>query len=157
VLRLSNAFGAPGAVGANCWDLLFNDLCRQVVLSGRIVLRSTGLQRRDFVPLTDVCSAIFHILQFPGATLDGRLFNIGGEWSPTVFEVANLVADRFELRCGVRPQISRPHPSQGETSQVLDYRIDALRNTGFKASTDRIAELDGLVSFCEAAFGSSRG
>jgi hypothetical protein len=86
-----------------------------------------------------------------------RVFNLGGGWSPTVFEVAGLVADRCAQQLGTRAPITRVPPSEGESAPPLDYRIDALQQTGFQLKTDRIAELDGVLSFCLEAFGGSRG
>lgn len=157
VLRLSNGFGAPTLAEADCWDLLFNDLCRQVVVSGAMVLRSSGMQRRDFIAMADVCRAIRHSLQLPAVSLSDRIFNLGGQWSPTILEAAVLVADRFEARGRVRPPITMEIAAHGERSEPLDYRIDLLRGTGFVPSMDAIAEIDGLIDFCEKTFGSCRG
>jgi UDP-glucose 4-epimerase len=157
VLRMSNAFGKPVHQDVNCWDLLFNDLCRQVVTQGEIVLRSSGLQRRDFIPMTDVSRAIFHTIMMPNAGFVLRLFNLGGNWSPTISEVADLVANRFELRFGKHIPIQRKTAGKGERTLPLDYRSDALYHTGFGLETDRISELDALLSFCEQIFKVKHG
>ncbi len=157
VLRLSNAFGAPVLAEADCWDLLFNDLCRQVVVSDAMVLRSSGMQRRDFIALADVCRAIQHCLQLPAVSLSDRVFNLGGQWSPTILEAAVLVADRFEAQGRVRPAITKAVAANGERSEPLDYRIDLLKGTGFVPIMDVMDELDGLINFCEKTFGSYRG
>ena len=153
VLRLSNGFGLPMREEVDCWNLVFNDLCRQVVMSGEIVLRSSGLHRRDFITLTDVCKAIRHFLKLSTASLRDNVFNLGGEWSPTILDVATLVADRFETRGYARPNITTVPAKLGEQATPLDYRIDSLKSTGFNLSSEPIAELDGLIAFCEEAFG----
>ena len=63
VVRLSNAFGAPIHNDVNCWTLLVNDLCKQAVNHQELVLSSSGRQKRDFVSLTNVCSAIIHLTE----------------------------------------------------------------------------------------------
>ena len=50
-LRLTNSVGAPAAVEVDRWSLLVNDLCRQAVRTGRLVLQTAGLQQRDWVSL----------------------------------------------------------------------------------------------------------
>lgn len=155
VLRMSNAFGAPADPDANCWDLLFNDLCRQAVTTGGMTLRSSGMQRRDFLPMTDVCRAILHFLDLPLARQDRRLFNLGGNWSPTVFEAANIAADRCAPLLGARPSVSRVEPAVGEVAADLSYVTDALQQTGFRLSADRTAEIDALISFCMKTYGAS--
>ena len=79
VLRLSNAFGAPNSPYANRWTLIVNDLCRQAVRSGRLTLRSSGLQKRDFITLEDVGKAVAHFLRLQRSECGDGLFNLGGE------------------------------------------------------------------------------
>lgn len=153
VLRLSNAFGAPVDVSANCWDLLLNNLCRQIVLEGAITLRSTGMERRDFVPITDVCRVIAHLLDLPFERYEKRLFNIGGGWSPTVYEAALLLAERFESMQGERAVIHRKMPSATETTGDLSYTTEKICSTGFSFDTSKVKELDELITFCSATFG----
>jgi UDP-glucose 4-epimerase len=153
VIRLSNSFGAPARPDINCWGLLINDLCRQAVTTNLLELRSTGLQRRDFIPMTDVCRAIKHFMVLPKKMLQQQIFNVGSGWSPTLLDVVNMIADRCEQSFGVRPSLTLQSPLSGETAANLDYRIDALCATGFVPSTDPIMELDNLLSFCNYNFG----
>ena len=152
VLRLSNAYGAPAHANVNCWMLLLNELCRQAVSTQRIMLRSSGLQRRDFIPLSDACAAIAHILHLPGARLGDGLFNIGGDWTPTVWEMACLVQDRCSVLLGYRPELTRPEPGAGESSEGLEYRWEPLRHSEFNPVFARELELDGLLLFCREHF-----
>lgn len=150
VVRLSNSFGAPANPAANCWMLLVNDLCRQAVERGKLVLNSSGLQRRDFITLTDVCRAAEHLLQADGRSLNDGLFNLGGAWAPTVLEVAERVARCAERVCGGRPEISRPQPSPQEQSDSLEFRIDKLVRSGFALRGDADAEITATLKFCQA-------
>jgi UDP-glucose 4-epimerase len=148
VMRLSNAFGTPANPAANCWMLLVNDLCRQAVERGKLVLNSSGLQRRDFITLTDVCRAVEHLLQVDAGSLDGGLFNLGGAWAPTVLEMAERVARCAERVCGVRPQISRPQPSAQEHPGSLEFCIDKLLRSGFALQGDADAEITATLKLC---------
>ena len=152
VIRLSNGYGAPTHKDANCWMLLINDLCRQAVITQEMVLRSTGLQRRDFVPLTDACRAIGHLLVLPRQDLGRSIFNVGGKTTSTVWEVACLIQERCEATLGFLPQLNRVVPQADETIAELDYRLDAILQTGFQPSADRIEEIDQLIKFCKASF-----
>lgn len=150
VLRLSNSFGAPAYRAVNCWMLLVNDLCRQAVERGALVLNSSGLHRRDFITLTDVCRAVEHLLQLDSAVIADGLFNVGGAWAPTVVEMAERVARCWELLSGHRPQISRPLPAAHEHSDLLEYRIDKLLRTGFDLHGDADAEITATLQYCSA-------
>jgi len=152
VLRLSNSFGAPVHPEANCWMLLVTDLCRQAVEQQALVLHSSGPQRRDFVPMRDVCRAMKHIVTLSAQQLGEGLFNIGGEWSPTVLEVAQLIQQRYSLLFDGEVSLTRKEPSQNEQSMPLNYRIDHLKQSGFALQATAKEEIDQLLLFCKEHF-----
>jgi len=155
VIRLSNSFGAPSYPEVNRWTLLVNDLCLQAVTNRKLVLRSAGLQRRDFITLSDVARAIVHLDSKHQDRLGDGVFNVGGAWAPTVLEMATLVANRCEVILGFRPEIKRPKPEREEVSLPLDYRIDKLLGTGFKLTGDREAEIDATLEMCRLHTGKA--
>lgn len=149
VIRLTNAYGTPVHRDVNCWTLLVNDLCRQAVQSQRMVLRSSGRQRRDFVTVTDACRAILHLLELPANLLGDGVFNVGGMWAPTVWEMAEYVARRVHAVVGTRPELIRKEDNDIE-DPVFYYDISRLFATGFLLSQNYTAddEVDALVHFC---------
>jgi UDP-glucose 4-epimerase len=152
VLRLSNSFGAPAHVAANCWKLLIPDLCRQAVTKNEMVLRSSGVERRDFIPMRDTCRAIEHVLQLSAPQLGNGLFNVGGQWSPTVREVAGLIQQRCAGLLRRAPHLVAKEPQPSEATLPLTYRIDRLRQTGFELLTLVNDEMDDLLQFCRTHF-----
>lgn len=150
VIRLSNSYGAPAQKDANCWMLLINDLCRQAVLTKKLVLRSSGLQRRDFVPISDVCIATDYLIKLKN--FDHTIFNMGGNWAPTVLEVAFIIQERCLAILGFRPEIIRKAQSSEEQTDDLDYRTELLNNSGFKLNSDKVGEIDQLLLFCKINF-----
>ena len=152
VIRLSNSFGAPAHADVNRWSLLVNDLCRQVVSTKQLKLHSPGLQRRDFVTLADVSNAIVHLLGLQKDTLGNGIFNIGGAWSPTIYEMTQLIASRCEKVLGFVPTIIRPSPVGDEVAQELDYQINKLTQTGFSLSNNYNYEIDNTLLLCKQAF-----
>jgi len=152
VVRLSNTYGAPVHKDVNCWMLLVNDLCRQAVTSHGLVLRSSGLERRDFIPLSDACSAIKHLLEQPAQDLGNGLFNVGGEWSPTIWEIACFIQHRCKIILGFEPKITRTPPQAENRDSELDYRIDAMRKMGYQPSMSPASEIDQLLNFCQVSY-----
>ncbi|PJZ58159.1 NAD-dependent epimerase/dehydratase family protein [Leptospira barantonii] len=150
-IRLSNAFGAPADPNVNCWTLLVNDLCRQAVTTGRMVLKTTGLQRRDFIPITDVCNAVYHIFRIQ-SNLNPVTYNLGGNKSMTVWEMANLVRERCGIILGFLPILERVEPGENETSADFNYDTAKLRSTGFLHSNSFESEIDDLIKFCKQSF-----
>ena len=153
VVRLSNGFGAPVDVSVDRWTLIVNDLCRQAVTTGKLVLRTSGLQKRDFIPLTDVCRAVVHFVGLPREQCGDGLFNLGGECCIQVFEMAEIIAERCFHLLGVRPEIKRPVPCAHEISDPLDYCTDKIRSTGFNPEGKLDREIDSALLFSQKAFG----
>lgn len=157
VLRLSNAVGAPANANVDRWTLLVNDLCRQAVTTGKMTLRSSGLARRDFIPMTDACRAIAHFIRLPGARLPAGPVNLGSGESLRVIDVVELIADRAAAVLGDRPAIERPEPAAGEESPELLYSIGTLKATGFHAAGSLQDEIDDTLRFCARVAAGQRG
>jgi len=155
VLRLSNGFGAPAHASVNRWTLIANDLCRQAVTTKQLVLRSSGLQRRDFVTLTDIVRAVLHFVDIDRNRCGDGLFNLGGRCPLRIIDLTERIADRCKTVLGFRPDISRPAPRPDETSPELDYQIDKLLGTGFTLAGSIDAEIDATLRLCRDQFGAA--
>ncbi len=152
VVRLSNAFGAPAHKDADCWMLLVNELCREAVQSRKMVLRSNGLQQRDFIPMRQACMAIAHLLN-PEVKAEG-VVNVGAGASQSVLEMARLISRRCLDVLKFEPDLQVPSAAADQAAAPLEYRIDALTKSGFRVNPDPDAEIDQLLKFCQAEFAS---
>jgi UDP-glucose 4-epimerase len=152
VVRLSNSFGAPVSRAANCWSLLANDLCRQAITMRNMTLRSSGMQRRDFISMTDVCRATHHLLSIPLLFSDNIVFNIGGNWSPTIWDFACQIQAMCKEIVGFEPQLFRGGPVDDEVPTELDYSIDKLKGTGFVLISNHDEEVGQLLRYCQDTF-----
>ena len=147
-LRCANGFGYPMSPDVDIWHTLVYDLCKQVVATRRMTLRSSGLQQRNFIPVSDICAAILHFLQLDAAQVPDGLFNLGGLRSTTVLEMATVVAERAHAVLGITATIERPHPSSDEPINALDFRINKLAETGFVPKNLINEEIDRLLLVC---------
>ena len=152
VIRLSNSIGAPISTRVNRWSLVGNDLCRQVITTHKIQLKTSGAQKRDFIGLRDVSRAVAHILALPDNSLLDGLFNLGGESSLTIFELALIIQKRCELTLGFSPPIIRPVTTEGEEGPLLRYSIEKLKSTGFSLEGTLDQEIDDTLMFCKTHF-----
>lgn len=151
ILRLSNAIGAPMHKNVNCWTLLVNDLCLQAVQNKNLVLRTLGLQKRDFITLNDVSMAVEHLLKIDISSEENGVFNVGSRHSITIFEMANLIACRCEALLGFKPNILRPEERGEEINfeePPLIYDNKKLLSTGFSLSMDFNREIDQTLKMC---------
>jgi UDP-glucose 4-epimerase len=152
VIRLSNGFGVPAHPNVNAWMLLVNDLCRQAVTSKIMVMRSSGLQQRDFITLDDVTRAIDHMLNLPKIKLGDGLFNVGNGKSMRVIDMVRLIQMRCTEVLGFTPKIIRPEPTFDEKSENLHYCVEKLLSTGFNLNRKTNDEIDELLRMCKKNF-----
>ncbi len=153
VLRLSNAFGAPMHKDVNCWMLLVNDLCRQAVQTGRLVLQTSGLQQRDFIGMTEVCRVAEHFSVGHSESKPTGVFNVGAGMSQSVIEMAQLIQKRCVQVLGFEPELHQVQSGIDEPLKKLTYRVDKLSVLGINFnSLDNSAEIDSLLRFCQTAF-----
>jgi UDP-glucose 4-epimerase len=155
VLRLSNAFGAPMHKDVNCWMLLVNDLCRQAVQTGKMILITNGLQERDFIGMAEVCSVIEHVVNLDVNAVPPGIFNVGAGVSMSVLEMANLIQQRCKVVLGFVPVLQLPEEHKHNNHISLIYRSERLAKIGVNMSLDKIAEIDRLLLFCHSSISQS--
>ena len=146
VLRLTNSVGAPEHPGIDRWSLVANDLCRQGALTGRLVLRSSGIQWRDFVALRDVHSVVAAACRADTAVPAG-LYNLGSGEPMTVRALAELVQDTFERLTGTRPELEAPDP-EGERPEPYHVAVERLAEHGLRAETPIESAVEDIARFC---------
>lgn len=147
VFRLSNAVGAPHDPGVDRWTLVANDLCRQGALDGRLALRSSGTQFRDFVPLSSVCAAVTTASRPAGQAVSSGTYNLGSGQPTTVRSLAELIQSEFERQTGIRPALQAPEP---EPVPPEPYYVSVARAAehGLRAQTPLEEAVAETVQFC---------
>lgn len=148
ILRLTNGFGAPADTRPDRWSLLVNDLCRQAVKDRHLVLKSDGMQQRDFLPLGDVANAVAYFVFAPPHPTGVRVFNLSAGKSVRVRDMAELIRTRAQELLGT--EIGLSLPAAAVPAPQADLLIDNRRllATGFTPATDPVAEIDGMLRFC---------
>ncbi len=151
MLRLSNGYGYPMNRDINRWTLVFNDLCRQAVTSGKIVLKSSGKQHRDFISLHDVARAIYHFLfAAPDKWGDG-LYNLGGNCSMSILDVAEKISDVYRIK--YKKEILEIKTEQDDNSSItpepVQYSIEKIAKIGFTLKGNIISEIERTMDVCE--------
>ena len=153
VLRLSNAFGAPMDTASHCWTLFVNDLCRQAVLERTMRLRTSGMQLRDFVGLSEVCRISEKLILGMGDSVPTGIFNVGSGKSLTLLEMAGLIRERCGLLFGYEPELQAAPVETNEKQEHLSFRIENLASIGIDVTpTDTSEELDQLLRYCKNKF-----
>ncbi|MDB9311688.1 NAD(P)-dependent oxidoreductase [Spirulina sp. CS-785/01] len=150
IIRSANSFGAPLYTGANCWTIVFNDLCYQAVTQQRLQLKSAGLQVRNFIPLPESLRVVELLLRTNLQSVE--VYNLGGEQSYSILEAAELVQKVYFEDFGQMLPIERPEPQKGEQRGVLDYRCDRLKALGFQQQMSLSENIRQTLQFCQEHF-----
>lgn len=145
IVRLSNGFGVPASDDTKCGILVINDLCRQAVETRRMILKSSGGQRRDFIAMPDAVETIYLLsgLHLPS----GSVFNLGGGWAPTIREVAVVIQQRCQRLFGFSPEIESLQTASQSVGPNLDFRSDALNRLGIELHRRQEEEIDRLLEY----------
>lgn len=150
VLRLSNAFGAPGHPEAPCWSLLAHDVCQQLAQTGRLRLLSSGAQWRDFIPLTAVCDVVQRLLAAQELLQATQVFNLGGV-AMSVLQLAQRIQARHLAQTGLQAVLEHASPG-AEVASPLDFRCDRLQALVGPVKIDIDGEIDHLLRYCYDQF-----
>jgi UDP-glucose 4-epimerase len=151
VLRLSNVFGKPTSKHINCWNLLINDLCKQAVENNKILLKSDGMQQRDFLPITNMCNVIDKLIEIKSYNKFNSLINLGSGETYKIIDMAKLVKERFEYLFGVKISIdvdesNKANSSDFKYSTNYSHEIDKYKTITIKN------EIDSLLNYCVSTF-----
>jgi UDP-glucose 4-epimerase len=152
VLRLSNGFGCPERANVNRWTLLVNDLCKQAATKSKLVLHSSGIQERDFITLTDVSRAVDHVLDMTDEQTCNGLFNLGGDKSIKIIDMAESVADRCNNILNTKINIESVKNNKNESSNQLIYSMEKIKSTGFELESNILEEIDNTLILCRDSF-----
>lgn len=92
IFRLTNSYGAPTFNDTNKWYLVLNDLVKSAYENKKIIIKSNGRAKRDFIWMGDVVTVVGKTLEIP-ATND--IYNLSANRSYEVIELANIVQKQY--------------------------------------------------------------
>lgn len=146
IIRLSNAYGAPLTDSGT--NLVVNDLCKQSVENQKIILKTKGKQKRDFIAIPDLFQAIDILLNLETKDLKENIFNVGGNNSFSIYELAKLIAQTYLEIYGKEVKIE----FDGNLNEVpitdFVYDISRIRKLGFNPKAEMKEEIkESLEAF----------
>ena len=150
VLRLSNCIGAPKDINSNCWMLLVNDLCKQIIEHQKMKLNTNGKQLRNFITIKDVCRVVNLFIELNFRSNENTIFNVGNE-TISIIEMAEIIQKRCKLILGFSPMLEINKQDNVEIED-FQYKTNKLDNIGFKSQISYEKEIDDLLIFCKNHF-----
>ena len=151
VLRLSNCFGAPDNKNSDCWNLLVNDICLQATKFNCINLKTSGIQSRDFIPVSELCRALEYLILGDHFNTNHTIFNIGGK-SMSVMEMANIVRDTFYKKYQKTIEINAKNSLNQEKNNRFTYQMNWTKECNFQKELNFEKEIEDLLDFCNLHF-----
>ena len=116
---------------------------------GKMFINSSGKQHRNFISLHDVAATVDHFLYaIPDKWADG-LFNLGGDSSLSITDVANKIAKVYERKYGKSIPIEIAGNDNGEIHSPVHFSIDKLKKTGFHLAGKMEKEIEQTLLLCE--------
>jgi len=140
-LRLWNVYG-PGQALSNPYTGVLAIFASRIANGQRPLVFEDGMQRRDFVHVSDVARAFLLALDHPAA--DGQVFNVASGRDQTVEEVARLQATSMG-RPGLTPQIT----GDGRAGDIRHCIPDLRKAASVLGYTARMPFEDGLAELAE--------
>jgi UDP-glucose 4-epimerase len=155
VLRISNAVGAPLMKESDCWGLVVNDLCKQVVVDKQIKLLSDDSIVRDYLSVSDICHTIMKITSSDDIleAMKGEIINITNGNSMSLREISDLIARRSEVVLGYYPDIKHYGENKKCSSQKLVISNKKAQSIGLTLDSDLSIEIDRLLIKSKKWFG----
>lgn len=127
-VRPSNVYGRILTDAFNRWSLVPGCFCKEVVESGTITIKSSGLQMRNFVNLQNLSRAVDCILQhFPDSY---ECYNLASSQANTMVEAAQKVKKVYEqlFNKTVQLNITGTEPA---TTNHFEISLEKLKQIGF--------------------------
>jgi len=110
-----------------------------------------GKQHRDFISLYDVARAVCHFLFTVPVRWGDGLYNLGGNCSMSILDVANKISDVYKTKYKKEKlEIKTGQNDSGSiTLEPVKYSIEKIAKTGFTLKGDMISEIERTMDVCE--------
>ena len=151
VLRLSNCIGAPIDIDVNCWMLLVNDLCKQIIQHQELKINTNGKQLRNFIAIEDICRLVKLLTELNFNNNENTIFNVGNKDTISIFEMAQFIQKRCKVILGFLPELNINKQDNVEVEN-FEFITNKLESIGFKTQTSYEKEIDDLLIFCKTHF-----
>ncbi|MEP6667800.1 MAG: NAD-dependent epimerase/dehydratase family protein [Chthoniobacter sp.] len=141
--RIFSAYG-PGLRRQVVWDI-----CEKVLSLGKLALRGTGAESRDFIHATDIAHGL-HILT-QNAPCEGEIYNLSSGREVTIAELAGLLVAR--LGSSAKPSFD----GRATPGNPLRWRADITKIAalGFAPTVPFESGIDAVTTWARAVIAGS--
>jgi UDP-glucose 4-epimerase len=144
VIRMTNTFGTPLFNRSAIWDLFIHDMCRQVVQTGTIKLRTNGTQYRNVMALQDAVVSLAQV-EASQAITSGR-YILAAQETVQLQNLAVWVQHHAQQTLGVSPTVE-VNTADMTTHQAFSLDSSGLTALGVTIPQHHDDELRDLLQF----------
>jgi len=150
IIRASNLFGYPVFKKTNCWHLLINNLCKEIIEKNKLTIKSPKNEYRNFAGVETFCKFIFILINsfskkksyFP------NIINYGSNYNLTLLKVAKTIRDRSKLILKRKIKLIVKNKELIRSKQ-LNYKSLFLKKIKFNSDKYFLNEIDWLLNYCK--------
>jgi UDP-glucose 4-epimerase len=148
IVRMTNTFGVPAFSRQALWDLLVHDLCRQAVLTNRLILNTNGTGYRNMLALSDAVDALAEVVvrELPSGT-----YLLAGSATYQLRHIAELVKAQAQMLYAKSPTVEI---NEMDTTQHAHFTLHSRRLTenGIALGDHLTDELSQLLHYAQREF-----
>lgn len=146
IIRLTNSFGAPIFVESDKWYLVLNDLVKSAFDHNKIIIKSNGKAKRDFIYMGDVSIIIDKLLRQKATN---EIFNLSSNKSYEIITLAEIVKKVYKKR--YKKDIDITINKEDKTVyDLLFVKNDKLRSlVDFEISDNMEEEVENIFKLLE--------
>jgi UDP-glucose 4-epimerase len=142
VLRVANVFSGTLTALRDRSSLVPTSFILEGLKSGRITLRTSGMQSRSFISDISVGNICLNIAR---SKIEGfQIINVGSDFQPTILEVANLVSNRLKDYGKEVQVITNNNEATQKSRYQLASKIIKFENSLTEEALFRVA-IDNLI------------
>lgn len=136
ILRLTNSYGCPTFKDSDKWYLVLNDLVKSAFENNKIIIKSNGKAKRDFIWMGDVVKVVEKLLVIP-ATND--IYNLSSNKTYEIIELAKIVQKEYHKKYKKSVEIEL---NENDTTIYKDITVknDKLKSLFSYELNNRFAE-----------------
>ncbi len=147
ILRLSNCFGYNKDLKSSSWNLLINNIVKNIFINNKIIIYSNKNIKKDFVPINYFLFIINYLIQ---NSINERIINISSEKTQSIYKISKDIQRLYEKIFKKKIKIKKKFISGDKNIKIKSKMMNKKNNENFNKLYNR--DLRELISFCRKKF-----
>lgn len=151
IIRLSNSYGTPIDSNTNVWDLFVNNLCKTIVQSNKIIIKSNPNILKDFIPMSSVTDCIDFLINNSNSS---NIYNLASGTTITLLKMAERIKVIYESEFP-DSHLDICIENHDESFVEFVFLNENLNELGYKLKYNNFHDIRPLLKYCHKEFSKS--